>query len=59
MKDSGEPQFARWFLFSSVYESWHGLSGWFDDDDPERAPRSSRPRRPDDASPTAKRARRE
>lgn len=32
MAGHGEHHFSRWFLFSSAYDSWHGLRGWFDDE---------------------------
>lgn len=44
-RDRGGHQFAHWFLYSSAYESWRGLDGWFGtqpadevDDEEELAP---------------------
>lgn len=57
-REREEHHFARWFLFSSAYESWHGLTGWFADEDREMSPAAARPDDPPQPPDSAARSRR-
>lgn len=52
MTGPGEHHFSRWFLFSNAYDSWHGLSGWFDEEG-EIPPPSRTKERDDPARPAS------